>query len=247
LLTDELVNPDLKAVIRAVEAELDKAKKTHAVYSEILEDVNQVRKVLSLPGSGPISGEVRNIRDHKTALEHKFTELECSLNHERQEGEQIRREKKRNEDQLLALKQWENWGHRVHRVVHEAAPIDLRGKELRLALEEALLASVAHRVIFARTQSLRDQKQLLTKFDRRLLITKQTMTGRFRPLILLCMFTRRIGKMAGHLPLAMSLPIETPIRKPEQPLPRKEKSRHSSSTKTNGPKSPLRPLIPLYV
>jgi hypothetical protein len=251
LVAEETAHADLKTVVAAVEASFENAKRSHLLYLDLLDDVSEAQKLLGLAATAKLSRELRELIDRKCAVERQIAELERREKQERQEAEQARKESKKAEQQILALKLWESWGQRVHRVIHSTEPAEVTGKDLRLVLEEALLSSVSHRVVSTRLESLRIQKLLLLKFDGKLLTTKlQIKNGSFRVVMVVCMFAQRIQKFSGHLPL-MGLQRVKPapqIRQspPRDDTPRKRRSGRSKSVKRSS-RSPLRALIPIHL
>jgi hypothetical protein len=178
--------------------------------------------------------------ERKAALERKLADMEKKAKQDRQEFEQARREVKKSEEQVLALRLWESWGQRLHRVVHEVEAAELKGKDLRLVLEESLLSSVAHRSVSMRLDSLRCQKQFFVKFDRKMLMVKQPLRGGLRPLMIISFFVRRMQKFSGHLPMAISLHTESDtLTRLSLETPRKRRSKSATKYSSQHPKIPL--------
>jgi hypothetical protein len=238
LIAEDLSQADLKTVVAAVETSFENAKRSQLLYLELLEDVSDAQKALAVPSTAKVGREMRALLEKKAAVERQLGELERKVQQDQQEVEQARRDMKRMEQQVVALKLWESWGQRVHRVIHDIDAAELNGKDLRLILEESLLSSVSHRVVSTRLESLRMQKMVLMKFDKKLLTTKLPLRGGFRSITIICMFARRIQRISGHLPLSIGLQrvetfSESSSAKPRVETPRKRRSGRSKSVKRN--------------
>ncbi|KAH0788640.1 viral A-type inclusion protein [Histomonas meleagridis] len=241
---------NIDSIINAAEEELKNSKASKEHYMEMLEDVTNVKSQLGISSATKISDYVQEILSTKENKQKEVGENLKKLQQEHKEYEQMKREMKKAESQIIALKQWENWGRRIHRVIHETDSIHLESDALRLSLEEALLASVSHRVFFFRTELLRAQKLLLIKFDKRLLMCKQPPQYNIRAVIAVCLFTRRLQTMAGCLPI--NIPPPDPIIRPNQ-ISRSDKETPKRNLLTPGKysqlttKKLLHPLIPYKV
>ena len=259
LIPDTLDTNDLRAVVSAVEAEFGRMKKTQYLYVDLLDDVSETQRILGLSTSDKLAPAVRDIVERRATNDRMTKQDDYKRKQEAAELDRLRKELKKIESQTVALTQWERWGRRVHRVIHESDTGHITGDELRLSLEEALLASVSHRAIYLRVESLRDQKTILMKYDKRMLLTRQPVRAELRPLIAIGMFARRIQKLAGCLPIAMSRNLDSMSsarsRFEEEDISKRRRSsaasgsssrRSSSASKREGCK-PLKPLIPLQI
>jgi hypothetical protein len=243
LVADDFSGADLKTVVSAVEAAFENAKRAQALFLELQEDVSESQKLLGIAASAKISREVAPLIERRAAVERQMAELERKAKQDKQDAEQARREAKRAEQQILGLKLWESWGQRVHRVIHDTEAVDVTGRDLRVILEEALLASVAHRAVSARLESLRTQKMLLLKFDGKLLTAKMPVRGGLRPIIAICIFVRRMQKFSGHLSVGIGFECVEAVPRGRVADDTPKKRRRSRSVKRTC-RSPLRTLFP---
>jgi hypothetical protein len=199
-------------------------------FRDLNQQFNDIQKLVSVDSPSRIIPQIRRLMDLKSTAERKLPALEEALKRCNHEREQALKETKRQADQTSALKLWENWGHRVYRLVHTSTPIELTGKDLRLVLEEAIIASASQRAVVSRIQILRDEKLILLKFDRRLLTGQQPLRATCRPLIAVVLFARRLQKLTGHQ--ALKLPAEEEESTVQFPSTRK-RTRSRSSQRTS--------------
>lgn len=194
----------LNKVLSAVEEELYQGKKSQNLYLQLLEEVESAEKLLNIQSSNQLLEAIQNILSEQSKNGRELSENERKSKSEHQELDRLRRDCKRYEQQSIQLKQWENWAKRIHRIVQEVDCTHLDSDQLRLSLEEALLASVSSSAIFLRIDLLRAEKNILQKFDKRMLNTKQNMRSSIRPGIAICLFIRRLQKYAGCLSFSIS-------------------------------------------
>ena len=109
------------------------------------------------------------------------------------------------------MKQWDVWARRLDGIVHGG---DIKttadSSTLRLSLEECILSSVSNQIIFERINSLRVQKKLLGKFDKRLLTLGDDRYS-IRNLTIVSVAIRRMRKLAGCIPLSPFSPAENDL------------------------------------
>ena len=254
---------NLDDAISYIEEELNRSKKSQYLYVQLLENIKDAEKLLNVSSPDQLVDAINNLVEKQASTDRLLSDNEKKAKTEKQEIEKLRRDAKKSEGQVVMLKQWESWAKRIHRIIHEAEYVHLDSDQLRQSLEEALLASVSSRQIFMRVESLRTQKNVLEKFDKRLLYTRQNIKGSMRPVIAICLSIRRMQKFAGCLPISLSISaaaasevggdiqpvLKQHSSKKERVTPRKKRSTPSRrSQKERGScKSPLRPLIPLFM
>ena len=276
----------LKHTVSIVEEEFNRARKTQSMYVDLLETVKEAEKLLNIQSPDRLVNEIQLLLSEQSKNDKTLSENEKKVKIDRQELEKLKRDSKKHETEIIQLKQWENWAKRIHRIIHEAEYAHLDSDQLRQALEEALLASVSSRSIFLRVESLRVQKNILMKYDKRFLNSHQSIRPSICPIIAICLCIRRMQKVAGCLPLSISntesklnislkrksiadrntdFSIEEDIdininhrpslsskksqsSRKDRETPRKKKSSSKHNQKErNSCKSPLRPLIPMFV
>lgn len=254
----EIANIDqpstLAGAIDGIEHHVQNLRQAQSLYVEMLDDVTEAQKIANAGPNTKIAEIMRELVSKNILIERTIDETDKKSQSERQELEKAKKELKRNESQMISLKQWESWGKRIHRVIHESESVHLSSDELRLALEEALLASVSHRSVFFRIESLRSQKSILQRFDRRLLMTKQIPKAGMTQLMIICIFSRRLQKMAGCLPLGLPPTDQSQFSERHQKHVAETPKAKSKPRKTprsvrgkTSCKSPLRPLLPVWV
>ena len=273
-------------VVSTVEEEFNRARKTQSLYVDLLENVKEVEKLLNIQSPDRLVSEIQSLLSEQSKNYNVLSENEKKVKSDRLELERLKRESKKCEFQIIQLKQWENWARRIHRIIHEAEYAHLDSDQLRQALEEALLASVSSRSISLRLDSLRIQKNILQRFDKRFLNGHHNIRPSICPIIAICLCIRRMQKHAGCLPLSITntdtkinislkrkfvndrnidlnldddIDIDSDHRptislkkslntRKDRETPRKKRSssRHNQSEKSSC-KSPLKPLIPMFV
>jgi hypothetical protein len=98
--------------------------------------------------------------------------------------------------------QWENWAQRLLVVVRDCGARGLSSEQLRLALEDSLLASAASRVMFCRLEMLRDEKKLLLRFGSGIMAEKGNRRPQWNSILIALIYIRRMQKMAATLPIS---------------------------------------------
>lgn len=217
LLTEEFSTSDqislfdkMKTVVSLVESDMKKMKNIQCLYVDLLDDVNQAHKLLKVGNSTKISEVVNQLLSIQELNINSNSDLQKIIRQNKTEIEKLKKTINKFENKSASLKHWENWAKRLYRVIHESGTRQLNNDELRLSLEEALLASVSHRSALMRIESLRSQKIALIKFDSRLLlkpilnpslINNNSNRLSLHSIIAVLLFVRRAQIQARCLPL----------------------------------------------
>ena len=256
LLPQEVTPSDLQNAIQFLEKDYASMKQAQHQYMDLLDDANECQKLLNVGNDVRLSNALKEFIAAKNEKSAENAEKEKKWKRGQDECEKMRKEMRRTDAQLAELKKWDSWARRNHRVIHEAESVNLSSDELRLTLEEALLASIQHKSVFYRIDSLRAQKDFLVKYDKRVLNTHPITKPSIRSVLIVALAARRVMKMGGILPLNVleqPPPItqetprnsrrsssrstrETPKRKTEKETPR-------SSRRCASPKKPLYPVL----
>lgn len=192
----------LKTVVSMVESEMKKMKNIQCLYVDLLDDVSQGRKLLKVGSSTKISDTINQLLSMQESQINSNSDFQKIIKQDKLEIERLKRTINKFESKSASLKHWENWAKRLFRVIHEIDTHQLNSDELRLSLEEALLASVSHRSTLFKIESLRAQKAALLKFDSRLLLKPVGFNKiSLHSLIALSIFVRRAQIQARCLPL----------------------------------------------
>jgi hypothetical protein len=202
LLDSEPESADFRSVISALVREWEKLHAAKVTLCDLSQQLEAIQKVLGVDSPPKIVGQIRRIIDSKNTAERKLSGIEETCKKVSEERDQLLKDARRTGEQVSALKLWENWGQRVYRLIHASAPVELRGKDLRVVLEESVLASISQTALASRIQILRDEKTLLLKFDRRVLNARPSRLATLRPLVALFAFLRKIQRFAGHAAIA---------------------------------------------
>lgn len=230
ILSESAEPTDIDHAVTMVEDEMSRLRQTQYLYTEQIDDVIDSQKILGIGPSERLSPAIQTLKLMLQEKEQQIRDIKERVKSSVEESEKYRRETRRVEGKLVMLTQWENWAKRMHRVIHEAETICLSSDELRLALEESLLASVTNRAIVYRIDSLRTQKNLLLNFDKRTLSANQALKPRLRILMIVTLAARRFQRMGGYLVMGV---IERPSNDMNLRLKKSRKSFSSSSEKSN--------------
>lgn len=200
LVNDSSIPSGLKDTVTRVEAEFKNLRQTQTLYINLVEDISSAQKALNVSTPAEIYDAIQGLLSLKagTYLKGEGPSAEKNLI---REIDQLKREIKKNEGASVSLKQWEQWARRNYRIIHECESTSMSSSEIRLSLEEALLASVSHRSIFYTIESLRNQKKLISRLDRKILQSSRQLKPEIRSLMIIVFSIRRMQRAAGCLPI----------------------------------------------
>ena len=198
-------------IINEIEKEFEKYKNVQKLYIEMVDRSNEIKSLLKITGNNPddIVKHVQEMLLNQETQHNSVANVQKKLKQETIENEKLRRTITKYESQCACLKHWENWAKRIYRVIHETDSRQMNSSELRLDLEEALLASVSHKSTLSRLDSLRSQKSILTKFDKNIVQSPRMRNSKIfsiKPIISLAIFVRRSQIESGCLPI-ISIPL----------------------------------------
>jgi hypothetical protein len=100
-------------------------------------------------------------------------------------------------------REWEIWARRVHGLVTDSFTTAKSPRELQLALEETLLASLSQRQLKRKAEILRMEKVLFVRGVIKPHFPNRKLTS-IAPLICATACLHRLRKLAGHLPTQLS-------------------------------------------
>lgn len=112
---------------------------------------------------------------------------------------------------LAALQDWDRWGRDLYMNVTDGEVPCQSCKELRYVLGEMILASIGHRKLVYRLDSLRSQKRLLLKMCN--FPPKVETYPTFRMLLIVAIGSMRILRKTGHFPTNYVQQVKTPTPK----------------------------------
>ncbi|EAX90324.1 hypothetical protein TVAG_234170 [Trichomonas vaginalis G3] len=209
---------ELSEAVDLVQKELSQLSQKEIQYGELLEEFEKTKNVLGITTNDfklneIVSNMMKQIDELKLSLEDSTKKYKQNQD----DVDKFRKEIRKSENQLSQLRAWENWSRRIYSVINDMDSLNMSNDEMRLVLEEALLASVSHKSIFFRTDMLRTEKNLMVKFDKRILNTRSVAKPTFRAVLIATLAARRVFKLGGAIPLNIhDSPIsfyETPKRK----------------------------------
>ncbi|OHT04151.1 hypothetical protein TRFO_06477 [Tritrichomonas foetus] len=215
----------LRSFLRMFTSELDSRHHSQVVYEETAADILKVQKLLKISECQELFGPVSALVKANKEMQKRVTDCEESLNEAENRSNEYCKEMRKVTNQITSLRQWESWARRLHRIINESCCTTYSSDQLRLSLEESLLATVSHRTLLSKLASLREQKKALTQMDHENLIKKgDSKRPTWLSIIAISAFIRRMQKISGCMPIesqgssASSLvlstgAVETPKRK----------------------------------
>lgn len=194
------VSDGLNSLVEMVIEELSNLRSSQSTYIKTIDSVTRAQKLLDCQTPQEISAAVESVLNKLEVL--KLQQIEAPKSPKNVDDDRQKRQQKMFESAQQAAKQWEQWAKRLNGVIHEGdTKTACDSSELRLSLEECILASLSHRRIFDRVTSLRSQKSLLLRFDRRLMGPVDRSID-MRQLMIITVALRRMQKLAGCIPLS---------------------------------------------
>ena len=175
LLTPATGQPTtLDEAITFIERDLNNLRNAQAAYVSTIDSVIRAQKLLKVRSPNEIAGAVELLLDKlagNSLIDRSNIPLSnTAYNDYKQEIDRLKRQIRVNDSVAAQLKQWETWARRLNNIIHEGESLKSReSNDIRLSLEECILASISHRAVFNRVDSLRAQKRILLSYDRRLL------------------------------------------------------------------------------
>ncbi|OHS93462.1 hypothetical protein TRFO_40269 [Tritrichomonas foetus] len=111
---------------------------------------------------------------------------------------------------LAALQEWDRWGRDLFVNVTDGQVPSQSCKDLRYTLGEMILASIGHRKLVYRLESLRSQKQLLMRMSN--VPQRKDTYPSFRMLLIVAIGSMRILRKTGHFPSNYVQQVMTPSK-----------------------------------
>ena len=169
------------------------------IYENTVSDLFKVQKLLQLNESDEIFDPVNKIINENKSLNDKITEFQNQLEESSKRSETLCQEIRKSEEQIYSLRQWESWARRLYLIIFENSISTYSSNKLRLSLEETILSSISKRTLLIKLKSLRDQKELLVKYDKNILKQKTDLHLSWSSSISVVIFCYRLLKNSGCL------------------------------------------------
>ncbi|OHS94531.1 hypothetical protein TRFO_39299 [Tritrichomonas foetus] len=228
---DQHSTDNLHSIVMKIENEFTRTRNIQKLYIEMLDDITQVQKLLSLGSSEKVASHVKEVLLIQESNQNLHNEIIRKAKQDKLEIDRLKKSLNKYESQCSSLKHWENWARRIYRVIHESDVQQLNNDELRLNLEEALLSSVSHKSTLLRIESLRAQKNILLKFDNSIIQSSKFVKPTLHSLIAILIFVRRSQIQAGCLPLPIHHQDYQPVSRKENVMPKITKSKTHKITR----------------
>lgn len=188
---------DLQQILTKLGSEVSDLRRLQGTYSALIEDISIVQALLHLEPHDKLSERVNSILREYEKLKNSNNRYKQELQQRDRDISTARKEVSRLQGCVAAAKQWDAWAKRILKVIRNCRCSDMNGEQLRLTLEESLLSSVSNRIMFSRLETLKSEKQLLTKFNRRTFTTKATERPTWNSVLGSVIALRRLERLAG--------------------------------------------------
>jgi hypothetical protein len=195
------VPSDALTAVEAFGSQFSDLRKVQSLYSHQMGEMDELRRFLRLDRVDLIVPTVRGLVAESDTRKAEMQKQKERAEKQRQERDQFARESARVQAQAAAAKQWETWATRLVRVIRDGFGRSLTADQLRLTLEESLLASVTNRVMFFRLELLRDEKRILARYGKAILIEKSKRAPVWHAIVISVLFIRRVQRMSGNAPV----------------------------------------------
>lgn len=181
---------------------LNDLRKVQSLYSNIIEDVQNLQKLLNIePGiriTPHVERLIRKLNDNESQIQNKNKFIDSS----KAEKQKFAKELMKNQNQIASLIQWENWAKRTLRVVKETDCSQFSDDLLRQTLEEIIFNSISNRSTLGKMEILRQEKRLMNKYESRFLnLSSKSNLSSITPILIVITAIRRLQKMAGCVPI----------------------------------------------
>jgi hypothetical protein len=191
--------PSLAAFVRALQAWFEENRERIEVYEQTVLDIMKVRQLLGLSPSEAIHQRIATILAEKKRLAKELQERDHIVKEQQESYDELCKGVSRFVDEVAALRQWETWARRVHRIVYETLTSAYSDEQLRMSLEESLLSSVSNRKIMNKLSMLREQKKALVLVDKDVLVKRTELRPSLRSVIAVTLSCLRLEKLSGCL------------------------------------------------
>lgn len=184
---------------------LNDLRKVQSFYSKIIEDVQNLQKLLNIEPGIKITPHVERLILKLNENESQIQNKNKCINSSNAEKQKIARELMKNQNQIASLIQWENWAKRTLRVVKETDCSQFSNDLLRQNLEEIIFNSISNRSTLGKMEILRQEKRLMTKYEPRFLnLTSNHNLTSITPILIVITAIRRLQKLAGCIPIGIT-------------------------------------------
>jgi uncharacterized coiled-coil DUF342 family protein len=172
-------------------------RERETVYEETVADVMRSRQILGISPSEEIHKKVASLLSERNEIISKIESLHRECGDYRARNSELCASLNRFEGDLASLRQWETWAKRLYRLVFDSAALVNGGDQLRLSLEECLLANVCKRSLVGKLVSLREQKKALISCEPGLLKRRGDVRPTMFAAITVVVAGLRLQRMAG--------------------------------------------------
>lgn len=211
---------------------IDEANTTRIHYLQIFDDISKTQKLLGIDSTSSVYNTVKKILDDLSIATDKRNEFINISQSMKEANEKLKSDLKAVSSRLNTNCQWEQWAKRMHRLFHEAQCSNFSTEQLRLSLEEAILASVSQRSLLYRVQTLREEKKAFVKFNKAILTERNTPHASWGSILTIYKAVKRLQILAGCVPIQVGSiqPSVSSLKQQEKRSTRKHRSRSSSSS-----------------
>ncbi|OHT06862.1 hypothetical protein TRFO_25038 [Tritrichomonas foetus] len=231
-------------VVKSLCQIIDDLKKSRDQYCTIVNDVTGAQEILGLTENASLSESLTTMIKKLNDANSKINELEKSKKILNEKLAKTVNETANLQSQVACANQWEVWARRINGIVNDSHCATYSPDQLRLSLEESILASVAQRTLIFRVNTLREEKKAYIKFNKSILTERSIINPSWGVVLSIFIATRRMQQLAGCTPIRIGQAAPSVVD--ESPSKNKRRSRKDEiphSHKNN--KKPLRALASL--
>ena len=201
LVSSDEHHETINDIISALTNELSSLRESHSLFVSSADSMNHLQRMFNVNSPQKVIQEVNLIKQENEQLKREEEDKKSKVNAKNEEEKQ-KRSQRQIETATNSLKNWESWGRRLNGIVHSGdTNTAADSAEIRASLEECIISCMSNQTAFERINSLRSQKKILAKFDRRLLKHAKSSVD-IRNMIIVFASLRRMQKLAGCIPLA---------------------------------------------
>lgn len=194
-------NEPLEKLIKNVNIQIKNRGEEQFVYA----DAMRLRAILRLKPEDSLVETSQALNYSFGQQTETITKLNTELKELNSDLSRVKRENQKLERIKGEITEWNNWSRSMLRQINDITGPTIGASEVRFLLEEALLASIAHRSLLRKLELLRSEKRIILKskafLDRR---PGGNTVKSVRPIMLSLICAKRLQQFCGCIPTKFS-------------------------------------------
>ncbi|OHT10515.1 hypothetical protein TRFO_20191 [Tritrichomonas foetus] len=195
-------NDPIEAVHK-LSTQISDFRKVQTIYASLIEDFQSLQRLLNVEPGLKITPHVEKLLNQVSDLESRLLDQKKDIDSENADKQRIARDLMKNQTQIASNIQWENWAKRVLRVVTDSDCSQSTSNRLRQTLEEIIFNSISNKETINKLEILRQEKQLMTKYDPKLLNVKSNSRLSLSNITAVVLAARRLLNISGYSPIVV--------------------------------------------